>query len=188
MTTKKTTVNLKDACEQYLDHLKSIGKKPSTIGTAKRTLDLLITEMGEDKEVGKILPLHVDKFFKSEAATMQAGKEGMKPRAEASVLQIRRIVRSALVWWKEEDYSERLPLPASEKRYLEPKAKKAKVAKTDKPKQTRKAKEKTEKPAVAKADKKAKADKAWTGFNEDEDPKAPKGKTVAKMHFNKEGK
>jgi len=185
MSNTITTATLKDACGRYLEHLKAIGKKPSTLGTTRRTLDLLIAEMGETKEVGKILPLHVDKFFKSESATMQSGKDGPKPRAEASVLQIRRIVRSAFIWWKKENYSARLTLPATEKRYLEPKAKKAK---TDIPKQTRKAKAKTEKPAAAKADKKAKGDKAWTGFNEDEDPKAPKGKTVAKMHFGKEGK
>ncbi len=75
-----TTKNLKEACEQYLEHLKAVGKKPSTLGTARRTLDLLISEMGEDKEVKKILPLHVDKFFKSEAATMQPGKDGLNPR------------------------------------------------------------------------------------------------------------
>ena len=124
--TTKTTANLKDACEKYLEHLKAIGKKPSTIGTAKRTLDLLIAEMGEHKEVAKILPLHVDKFFKSEAATMQPGKDGMKPRAEASVLQIKRIVRSAIVWWHEENYSKTVALPKIEKRFLEPKMNKIK--------------------------------------------------------------
>ena len=128
MTTETTitTVTLKDACGRYLEHLKAIGKKPSTIGTARRTLDLLIAEMGEDKEVGKILPLHVDKFFKSDAATMQQGKDGMKPRAEASQLQIKRIVRSAIVWWHEENYSKTVALPKAEKRFLEPKVKKIK--------------------------------------------------------------
>ena len=121
-----TAVTLKDACAEYLEHLKAIGKKASTIGTSKRTLDLLIAEMGEEKEVGKILPLHVDKFFKSEAATMQPGKDGMKPRAEASQLQIKRIVRSAIVWWHEENYSKTIALPKNEKRFLEPKAKKVK--------------------------------------------------------------
>jgi len=132
MTTETsiTTVSLKDASKKYLEHLKSIGKKPSTLGTAKRTLDLLIAEMGETKEVGKILPLHVDKFFKSDAATTQPGKDGPKPRAQASILQIRRIVRSALVWWKEENYSARLPIPASEKKFLEPKPKKTLVEKS----------------------------------------------------------
>ena len=171
MTTETsiTTVSLKDASKKYLEHLKSIGKKPSTLGTAKRTLDLLIAEMGETKEVGKILPLHVDKFFKSESATMQPGKDGLKPRAQASILQIRRIVRSALVYWQKQGYSKNVALPKDERKYLEPKAK-------------------TEKPATAKADKKGKPDKAWTGFNEDEDPKTQKGKTVAKMQFGKEGK
>jgi hypothetical protein len=109
MTTK--TITLKAGAAAHLVHLEAIGKKPSTLGTAKRTLDLLVAHMGEDKEVGKILPVHVDAFFKSEAATMLKGK----PRAEASVLQIRRIVRAALVWWHEQGYSEKLPLPASDK-------------------------------------------------------------------------
>jgi hypothetical protein len=109
MTTK--TITLKAGAAAHLVHLEAIGKKPSTLGTAKRTLDLLVAQMGEDKEIGKILPVHVAAFFKSEAATMLKGK----PRAEASVLQIRRIVRAALVWWHEQGYSEKLPLPASEK-------------------------------------------------------------------------
>ena len=171
MTTETniTTVTMKDACGRYLEHLKSIGKKPSTLGTTRRTLDLLIAEMGESKEVGKILPLHVDKFFKSDAATTQPGKDGPKPRAEASMLQIRRIVRAALVWWKEENYSERLPLPATEKKFLEPKAKKVKA---DKPKQAKKAKAKAEKPAPIKKP-----------VASDDRAPADKGETVAKMHF-----
>ena len=114
-----TTKNLKEACEQYLEHLKAVGKKPSTLGTARRTLDLLISEMGEDKEVKKILPLHVDKFFKSESATMQPGKDGLKPRAQASILQIRRIVRQALVYWHEQGFSPSVALPREDKKYLD---------------------------------------------------------------------
>ena len=109
MTTK--TITLKAGVAAHLVHLESIGKKPSTLGTAKRTLDLLIEAMGADKEIAKILPVHVAAFYKSEAATMLKGK----PRAQASVLQIRRIVRAALVWWHEQGYSDRLPLPTSEK-------------------------------------------------------------------------
>ena len=124
MTTKSIT--LKAGAAAHLVHLEAIGKKPSTLGTTKRTLDLLIAELGEDKEVGKILPMHVDKFYKSEAATMLKGK----PRAQASILQIRRIVRSALVWWHEQGYNARIPLPADEKRFIEPKEpKKAKAKK-----------------------------------------------------------
>ena len=179
--TTKTTVNLKDASEQYLENLKAIGKKPSTLGTTRRTLDLLIAELGEDKEVGKILPLHVDKFFKSEAATMQPGKDGLKPRAQASILQIRRIVRSALVYWHKQGYCKNVALPKTERKFLETKQKKAKIAKADKLKPNTN-KKKADKPAESKAE------IVWTGFNEDEDAKANEGKTVAKMQFGKEGK
>ena len=106
-----TSISLKAAAAAYVVHLGAVGKKPSTIGTVKRTLDLLVVALGEDKEVGKILAVHVDGFYKSEAATMLKGK----PRATASVLQIRRIVRAALVWWHEQGYSERVPLPAEQK-------------------------------------------------------------------------
>ena len=109
-----TSINLKEATAQYIQHLTDEGQKPSTIGTARRTLDMLIEEMGEQKEVGKILTVHVAAFLKSEAATLLKGK----PRAEASVLQIRRIVRAALVWFHQQDWLEVLPLPKDEKRFL----------------------------------------------------------------------
>ena len=106
-----TSISLKAAAAAYVVHLSAKGAKPSTVGTVKRTLDLLVEALGEDKEVGKILAVHVDGFYKSEAATMLKGK----PRATASILQIRRIVRAALVWWHEQGYSDKLALPAAEK-------------------------------------------------------------------------
>ncbi len=121
----ETSINLKSAVEQYIQHQTEVGQKPSTIGTIKRSLDLLVGELGEDKEVGKILAVHIAGFFKSEAATMQAGKDGAKPRAAASVLQIRRIVRAALVWWQAQGYLKAVPLPADEKKFLEGKKAKA---------------------------------------------------------------
>jgi len=134
-----TTTTLKEACEAYIGHMKEKGQSTSTLGTIQRTLALMLEEMGENREVGKILPVHVDKFFKSEKATMQSGKDGMKPRAQASVLQIRRITRMALVWWKEAGFTERLPLPSDEKALAEKKA--AAQEKADgKPKKGRKAK------------------------------------------------
>jgi len=186
------TTTLKEACEKYLEHLKSIGKKPSTLGTAKRTLDLLIADMGEEKEVGKILSVHVDKFFKSEAATMQTGKEGLKPRAQASVLQIRRIVRSALVYWHEQGLSKTIALPKDEKHFIEPKEKPAPVktegkstaAKADKPKRGRKAKK--EKTITGSEESQTPAEKkAWTGFDDGDDEPAEEGETVSAMHFGK---
>ena len=139
-----TTTTLKEACEAYIDHMKQKGQSQSTLGTIQRTFALLLEEMGEDKEVGKILPVHVDRFFKSERATMQPSKDGMKPRAQASVLQIRRITRMALVWWKEAGYTERLAVPGEEKKFIE-KAEKRAAERAEgeaKPKRGRKAKAK----------------------------------------------
>ena len=123
-----TKINLKDAAEQYIKHLEEVGKKPSTVGTARRTMDLFVGHLGEAKEVGKILPVHVAGFFKSEAATMLKGK----PRAEASILQIRRIVRGALVYWHEQGLLKDVPLPKADKKFLEPrKSRKAKAEPTE---------------------------------------------------------
>ena len=110
----KKTITITKAAEKFIAHLESLGKSASTIGTCRRTLDLLIANLGEDKQVAKILPVHTGKFFKSEAATMQSGKDGMKPRAEASVKQIRRITRQFLIWCAEQGYIDKAPVPKEE--------------------------------------------------------------------------
>ena len=140
------TTSLKEACEAYTAHMKEKGQSASTLGTIQRTLTLLIEEMGPEKEVGKILPMHVANFFKSERATMQPGKDGMKPRAEASVLQIRRIVRMALVHWYEQGLISKVPVPADEKRLVEKAEQRAaESAKAEaRPKRGRKAKAKVD--------------------------------------------
>ena len=56
-----------------------MGKKSSTIGTSRRMLDLFFAHKGEDKQVSKILAVHVSAFFKTETAIKLRGK----PKAEA---------------------------------------------------------------------------------------------------------
>ena len=116
MTAKTTELELTAGIEQYIEHLAAIGKKASTVGTAKRTLALFEEHLGAKKVVAKIMPVHVAGFFNSEAATTLKGK----PRAKASILQIRRIVRGALVFWHEQGHLESVPLPKDEKKFLEP--------------------------------------------------------------------
>ena len=116
MTTKTKELELSIAIEEYIGHLKAIGKKASTVGTATRTMSLFEEHLGAKKVVAKIMPVHVAGFFNSETATTLKGK----PRAKASILQIRRIVRSALVWWHEQGYLASVPLPKDEKKFLEP--------------------------------------------------------------------
>ena len=120
MTTKTTELELSIGIEEYIEHLVATGQKPSTVGTAKRSLALFEEGLGAKKVIAKIMPVHVAGFFKSETATMQPGKDGPKPRAEASVLQIRRIVRSALVWWQEQGYAATVAIPKEDKRFIEP--------------------------------------------------------------------
>lgn len=108
------TITITKAADTFIKELEGLGKKPSTVGTSRRALDLFIAHQGEDKVVAKILPVHVGNFFKSDAATMQPGKDGMKPRAEASVKQIRRIVRQFLIWCGEKKYLDKSPIPKAE--------------------------------------------------------------------------
>ena len=138
MSTKQITLN--HAVESYIDHLQDKNQKPSTVGTARRALALLVAEMGEKKELAKILPVHVSKFFSSEAATMLRGK----PRAMPSILQIRRIVRAALVFWHEQGWVASVPLPATERHFLESKEKEGKKGKNkkDQPKKAKASKPK----------------------------------------------
>jgi hypothetical protein len=117
MKTKTTALELSTGIEGYIEHLTAIGKKASTVGTAKRTMALFEEHLGAKKVVPKIMPVHVAGFFNSEAATTLKGK----PRAKASILQIRRIVRGALVYWHEQGHLESVPLPKDEKKFLEPK-------------------------------------------------------------------
>jgi hypothetical protein len=114
---KKTELALSIGIEEYIEHLAAIGKKASTVGTAKRTMALFGEHLGAKKVVAKIMPVHVAGFFKSDAATTLRDK----PRAKASILQIRRIVRGALVFWHEQGYLDSVPLPKDEKKFLEPK-------------------------------------------------------------------
>ena len=129
-TMKTQELELHIGIEEYIEHLVATGQKPSTVGTAKRSLALFEEALGAKKVIAKIMPVHVAGFFKSDAVTTQPGKEGPKPRAEASILQIRRIVRSALVWWQGQGYLEAVPLPKDERRFIEPRQGKKAEAET----------------------------------------------------------
>ena len=59
------------AAEAYLAHLQAEGKSPSTCGTAKRTLALLVAHLGAEREAGEVAAEDLRGFFASEAATKQ---------------------------------------------------------------------------------------------------------------------
>ena len=105
-------ITMKAAVEKYLEHLEEAGKSKSTCYTAALDLGMLTAYLGEDKELGKILPVHIAGFFKSEPVN----KIGDPPRDRrpATVLQIKRITRQFLVWAKEQSYLSTMPLPREE--------------------------------------------------------------------------
>jgi len=115
--TKTNTLN--KAVAEYLGHLEEIGKSKSTCYTVGLDLGLLMQHLGEEKVVSKILPVHIAGFFKSELAT----KKNDKPRAKATILQIRRIIRQFLIWAHEKGYVNRVPLTKEEMEIAQKKAK-----------------------------------------------------------------
>jgi len=111
-------IDIKTAIAQHIDHLKTTGRKKSTVNTTLRSLELLEADLGATKIVSKIMPMHIAVFFKSEPANIIISQDGPRPRAATSILQIRRNIRSALVWWTEQGYIDAVPLPKEERRFV----------------------------------------------------------------------
>jgi len=119
MTTK--TITIKEAAEKYLAHLKELGKNERTIVTYGRHLDLAIEHLGEDKDITKILAVHVAAFFKSDAVNKlirEPKKEGdprqERPRSHHTIDQTKRVFRMMLVFCKEQGWVEKVALPKTE--------------------------------------------------------------------------
>lgn len=104
------TTTLKTAIETYLAEINSSDKAKSTKYTFGNCLGIMQAHFGEEKEVGKILPVHMAGYFKSEGVMGTAEKPKAKPTSD----QIKRISRQFLVWAQGQGYIERLPLPKEE--------------------------------------------------------------------------
>lgn len=109
---------LKNGSAEYVQHLIENGQKPSTVGTAKRTLDLLIDFYGPDISTA-LAPDEVESFLTHDPVMQMPNG---KPRAEASRLQIQRIIRAAVTYWNGEGY---LGEKQHKPRVIKPKAAKA---------------------------------------------------------------
>ncbi len=122
-TTIETTITetaapktITQALPEYLEYLKGQSKKESTINTIGRLLKHLVGHLGEQKQMGKILPAHIAGFFKSNRATKVKGR----PMAEPTRLQIRRVTRQFLVWTNETGMIDKVPLPREEMKLVKP--------------------------------------------------------------------
>ena len=115
------TITIKEAAEQYLAHLKDLGKNERTIITYGRHLDLAIAHFGESKDIAKILPAHVAAFFKSDAVNKlirESKKEGEahteRPRSHHTIAQTKRVFRMMLVYCKDQGWVEKVAIPKAD--------------------------------------------------------------------------
>lgn len=114
-------MKLTEAIEQYTKQLEAEGKKPSTVKTTGRILKRLIETWGEQKELEKVLPVHVAGFFNGDATTGRGSEANASQSAVQTVLQIRRTVRHFLLWCQAQGWIKDVPLPKDEKEKLTPK-------------------------------------------------------------------
>ncbi|MBZ0271386.1 hypothetical protein K8I61_05075 [bacterium] len=119
MSTK--TVTMKEATEQYLAHLRTIGKNERTIYTYGKDLELAVEYFGEGKDIAKILPVHVAAFFKADNVNklIREAKEPGKPRQERpkspiTITKTKRVFRMMLVFCKDQGWLDKVPLPKDE--------------------------------------------------------------------------
>jgi hypothetical protein len=119
MSTK--TITIKQAAEKYVAHLTELGKNERTVITYGRHLDLAITHFGEDKDIAKVLPVHVAAFFKSDAVNKlirEPKKEGEaraeRPRSHHTIAQTKRVFRMMLGFCKEQGWVEKVAIPKAD--------------------------------------------------------------------------
>ena len=119
MTTK--TITIKEAAEKYLANLREVGKNERTIYTYNKDLELALAFFGPDKDIAKILPVHVAAFFKSDIVNKliyEPKKEGEarreRPKSPITITKTRRVFRQMLVFCKDQGLLDRVPLPKDE--------------------------------------------------------------------------
>ncbi len=117
----KKTITIKEAAEKYLAHLREVGKNERTVYTYGEDLKLALDYFGEDKDVAKIMPVHVAAFFKADSVNKiirEPKKEG-EPRRERdkspiTVTKTKRVFRQMLVFCKDQKWIDKIPLTKDE--------------------------------------------------------------------------
>lgn len=103
-----TEITLHEAAEAYLEHLKAEGKTKATLYTYRKDFELIESFLGKDRQLVKIIPANVGKFFKSDVLLKKpSGAE----RAKNTTDKTKRVLRMFLVWAKERGHIDSLPLP-----------------------------------------------------------------------------
>ena len=99
---------LREAMNEYLEHLRTEGKSERTLYTYDRDVQQIIGFFGTEKKLSAVLIPHVSKFLTSDALLkLPNGRE----RAVITVRKTVRVLRMFLVWAKERGYIAKLPIP-----------------------------------------------------------------------------
>jgi len=114
-------ITIKEAAEKYIEHLREVGKNEKTVYTYGKDLDLAIEHFGADKDIAKILPVHVAGFFKADIVNKlirEPKKEGEprqeRPKSEITITKTKRVFRQMLVFCKEQGLVSKIALPKDE--------------------------------------------------------------------------
>ena len=103
-----TEKTLHEAVQEHLEYLKRQGKSERTLYTYSKDLEQVEAFFGPGKKLSAILIPHVSGFLKSDALLKMRGD---KDRSEITIKKTVRVFRTFLVWAKEQDYIDKLPLP-----------------------------------------------------------------------------
>ena len=118
MSTPKTDnteiKTLKEVAEDYIDALVFTETKASTIKVYRKALDLALAHFGENRKISSIMVPHVGKFYASKELNFLANG---KPKAEATVKQIKRVLRQCLDFAFTKGLIDCLPVPKAERQH-----------------------------------------------------------------------
>jgi len=106
------TITLKTAVEKYMEHLEAEGKTERTRYTYLMDLKLALEHFGEDKKLAKLIPAQVAGFFKSDLVTT-VPKSG-RAKSEITITKTKRVFRQMLVFCRDQQWIETLPLTKDE--------------------------------------------------------------------------
>jgi len=91
LETEKFT--LRQGVDLYLKHLTEKGASTNTVSVYRRCLALAVDHFGEDRDLQKMIPAHVSRYFGCDVVNK---KPDGSPRADISIRQIKRVFRQML--------------------------------------------------------------------------------------------
>ena len=114
-----------DVAENFMEQLRSAGKKPSTIYTYSKDIEVILTFFGKDNDIAKLTPGRIGMFLKSETLSHVTDPYGhVKPRARRTLAKILRVLRQYVEFSINQGYIAKDPLPANYPRPKNPSVRK----------------------------------------------------------------